>query len=124
MDGGAIDTTNRALSGRGGDIKISAESILLDGRAGEERSTGIGARSIVLSLPRGIDRLDSTSGNIEISTTRLDIISGAGIDTSTLGGRDGGSITINADSILIDDNQSLHRVVFALPSDGGQITGN
>ena len=88
---GAEISSNTFGFGKAGSITISAETILLDG--GQAGFTRIGAQTFG----------DGTGGNIQIATRDLQLVNGALINGNTFFRGDAGSITISADTILLDD---------------------
>jgi len=84
-------------SGSSGVVNINASNYIeLNGIGNNSLLAGSGLTSLSLSSQKG------NANDLIINTSKLNIINGATITTSTLGSGDGGKITINAnDSILI-----------------------
>ena len=97
MKGGNIDTSTLG-SGDGGSIRVTAETIDIDGLDDASLFTGLDAGT---SLKEG---MGGKGGNIDIDTSTLNIFNGGVIQTPTSGSGDGGSISISAEMIRIDDH--------------------
>jgi len=83
-------------TGRGGNIVMTARSILLDGTDSQINS---GTNSISSSSPTS-----GAGGDVVLRTGNLKITRGAFITTETDGGGDGGNIMVTAKSITIDSS--------------------
>ncbi len=105
MVNGAILNTNTLGTGLAGDIRITADRIYVDHLDNMFFPTGIFAQAFPQNIPpdqQGI-AVPGTAGNIEIDTGSLEVVNGAQVSATTTGSADGGSITIFADDILLDD---------------------
>ena len=107
--GGAI-TSSTAGSGRGGDIQISAPSIVLDGGGS---TSGILADTLA----------DGQGGNVFVSADSLVIRNAARISSATGGTGNGGNIDIGASTIQLDGQASFLLTGFSVQSVPGS-TGN
>ena len=85
-------------SGFGGDINIHAKTILFNGAAeGNRDIPNIQILAVTLNPVNG-----GKGGNITLHADTLELIHSVGITADTRGDGDAGSITINAESILLD----------------------
>ncbi len=102
LNGGQIKSISTAGLGAGGNISISAQSILLDGGGLVDENnfplTQISTSTGDLFLGGGAGR----GGDIVIQTGSLDLINSAQISSATFGLGDAGRIDITAASIRLD----------------------
>jgi filamentous hemagglutinin family protein len=91
---GAQIMSNSMWSGAGGDIEVTANSILLSGVDSQGNRSGISS-SVVSDLATG------AGGDIRINAQNLEVKEGATIMAATIGPGDGGKIELNAESVLI-----------------------
>lgn len=93
---GALVSTSTAGQGNAGDVSIRAtDTVALDGVG----QTGLSS-SIVSQVAAGAI---GNGGNVTISTDRLSVTHGAGLDTSTVGNGNAGNIIIDAsESVAFD----------------------
>ena len=94
FDGGQIsaNTSSNGLGGRGGNVTVRADDILLEG--GRVFESKISAESV--SPGDGGD-----GGNVDVTAGRLRIFDGARISATTFGGGDGGDVVVRAQDALI-----------------------
>jgi filamentous hemagglutinin family protein len=126
-DGGQIFSSNSAVKISGA-ISITAEEISIL-RAKEP--TGIFNRFDREAESNNNDRIDSaiSGGSIQIETSRLSLVDGAQISTSTFGMGDAGKIIINAREELTISNQDVFTAedifsgIFAQVNDGSRGNG-
>lgn len=108
--GGGLISTTTASTGKGGDLDVQAGSFLMDG------TTFLGSTGIFTSTFFG----SGNAGDLTIRTPGvLRIIGGADIAASTYGPGQGGSVTVNAGSILISDFNPFDTGVFAVSLGSG-----
>jgi filamentous hemagglutinin family protein len=108
VTGDAVITTDSLAFGRGGDITVNADDILLSGIGAE--TAGIGAQSVFAG----------DAGNVEVNATgTIEIRGGARISVSTAGVGNGGTATVSAgESITFEDMDSrILSVTVPLPDD-------
>ena len=98
VNGGQISATTFG-SGDGGRLAINAESILIN-RQNSQIATGISGNSLLKSG-------GGKGGDIFVDTTRLQVINGGEISANTFGSGDGGTLKITAESIFVNDQNSL-----------------
>jgi large exoprotein involved in heme utilization and adhesion len=91
---GAQIMSNSRRSGAGGDVEVTANSILLSGV--NERGFQSGISSSVVS-----DLATGAGGDIRINAQSLEVKEGATISAATLGPGDGGRIELNSESVLV-----------------------
>jgi filamentous hemagglutinin family protein len=110
--------SNRIISdafstGRGGDVSISTERLLLQGSGNVIRAWTFGA---------------ADSGNIKIDAPDISIIGGlkesSGIAIRTFGGADGGNLTFNTDRLLVWNGGSIANNVNGGSGSAGNVTVN
>jgi filamentous hemagglutinin family protein len=96
MTGGAQIRSRSFSSGKGGEIEVTANSILLSGvdKLGDYPSA---ISSSTSSLATG------NAGNIRINTQNLEVKDGAIITTETKGAGNGGKLELSAKSVLVKD---------------------
>lgn len=95
QDGSWISTLTNS-TGRGGDITIqAADFVQLVGTDG--RGPGGGEASLILTDTTGPGR----AGNLFLSTDNLVVLGGAQVSASTFSRGTGGSLTVNANNILL-----------------------
>lgn len=96
FNSGLLDTSTYG-TGDGGDIGVVAEHVLLEDVGVQilEQPSGLYSRSTRAGT-------GGRGGNINIRTTRLDVLSGAQVLTSTFSSQPAGRIDINAGDLLID----------------------
>jgi large exoprotein involved in heme utilization and adhesion len=118
---GGIITTTTFGSGDGGDIEIKADTVILNGQ-GSTQDT-----SVTAETEAGVNR--GNSGSISVVSKSLQVLNGAEISTSTFGDGQGGSVTINADSVLLNGQGNskftgINAATFSESSggNGGQIS--
>lgn len=94
FDGGQIsaNTSSNGLGGRGGNVTVRADDILLEG--GRVFESKISAESV--SPGDGGD-----GGNVDVVAGRLRILDGARISATTFGGGAGGDVSVRADDAFI-----------------------
>ena len=97
VNGGTISSSTFG-DGDGGSIAITAESILVDGQS-SQFVTGIFAQT---QLAQG----GGSGGDINIEVIDLQVINGGTISADTFGSGDGGTVTVTAESILVDRQNS------------------
>jgi filamentous hemagglutinin family protein len=91
---GAQIMSNSRRSGAGGDIEVTANSVLLSGVNSQGYQSGISS-SVVSELATG------AGGDIRINAQSLEVREGATIMAATMGPGDGGKIEVNSESVLI-----------------------
>ncbi|MCP4111221.1 MAG: filamentous hemagglutinin N-terminal domain-containing protein, partial [Desulfobacteraceae bacterium] len=103
-DGAQISSSSSSGIGNGGNITIRAfESVSLKGNDdyhGEQEERGSGQGSTILTIGYGGNANTGEGGNILIETKKLSLDNGAQINSSTLGGIDGGDITIYVSELI------------------------
>jgi filamentous hemagglutinin family protein len=93
-------SSNTFGQGNGGNVTVTARSILIDGM-GSDLSTGISARaSNIRSNPLHLSI--GNAGNIIVGAENLTITGGGKISSSTFAQGNGGTVSVTADSLLID----------------------
>lgn len=110
-------TADRA--GRGGDVRIRANSILLAGTDGSDQATSPSAL-FTQSIGAGF------SGDLFLIADRLQVLSGGQISATTFGTGDAGNINIGAnqiDLIGVIANQGRPFLSNGLPASGGIFVG-
>ena len=123
VHGGVINTSTSS-SKNGGNITITATEIFLDNDefiSPIPNSAGGGGTAIAASAFS-----EGDAGNIDITTTQLEILNGAEITASTAGAGQGGNIDIDAQEILLDGHsQSILKpsniAVVSRPSISGDV---
>ena len=97
QNGGVISTADSLLGGDAGDVAVSAGQLVIDGQNSEE-TTGI------FSVTGG---LAGSAGSIDVAVAETaDILSGGQITTITSSTGDAGNITLAAEQLLIDSQDS------------------
>jgi filamentous hemagglutinin family protein len=114
IEGGASIDTDTSTSANAGDVTVSAQSILIDGK-GYNRGTYISAEAEPTSTGAG--------GNVTISAGSLVITHGGDIDTDTYDSHNAGDIEVHAGSfsILADPHQDTY---LSSDTEGGGDAGN
>ena len=97
VSGGAISTTTRG-SGDGGTLIFTAETVFVDGQD-LRLFTGIGAQTVFKND-------GGKGGNVIIDTTELKVVNGGSISTTTFGSGDGGTLTVTAEAVFVDGQNS------------------
>ncbi|MBO9998208.1 MAG: filamentous hemagglutinin N-terminal domain-containing protein [Cyanobacteria bacterium SID2] len=118
---GAQISTGTAASGNGGDLRISADTVLVDGIGISIDGT---RRSSILSQVQPLETIEfqatGNAGNIVIETRELLVCDGGIVGAMTMGYGDGGNISIAADLVEvrgIEQNfQETRLDVGAVPS--------
>ncbi|HEY0648864.1 filamentous hemagglutinin N-terminal domain-containing protein [Phenylobacterium sp.] len=116
MTDGLVSSTSKSI-GRGGDVRIFADEVSLDGQnrgsvfiASEALDQGAGGRVFIEAGKVTLDRgavISSTSfgpahaGDIGMQVGELSVLRNAIVSSSALGGGDAGDITIVANKILL-----------------------
>jgi filamentous hemagglutinin family protein len=124
LNGGQIKALSPAGLGAGGNIKVSAQSVLLDGGGAVDEnffpSTQISTSTGDLFLGGGSGR----GGDIVIQTGSLELVNSAQISSATFGLGDAGRIDITASSVRLDAQlaSSVQIAANSQPFDG--IGGN
>ena len=98
---GATISVSTFGSGSGGILGIKADSVLLDG----QDSTGFTGLTAETNHPVA----GGTGGDINVTAGTLQILNGAGIVASTNGSGPGGSVTVNADRLVMNGLMSSIR---------------
>ncbi len=98
FDGAQISTTAIARS-PGGDLKVTADRILLSGRV--QAADGGTTPAGLFSSTTGTLAQSGRGGNIEVKTQELTIQNGASISVSSQGRGESGSIAIDADKVSV-----------------------
>ena len=96
MPGGTISSSTYG-TGNGGDVRIHADSLLIDAAGavdgfGEPIPTGIFANT----------GISGSGGSIALRARDVKIMAGGQISSSTFGDGDGGSVNVKAESLVID----------------------
>ena len=115
VNGAAIDARTNGFGNAGNITIINAERILLGNGNVATLPTGIGSGSLENSTGDG--------GNINIQTTRLEILPASGIEAGSQGNGDGGNITVAAETIIIDSKGTMLPTGIATQS-GSESGGN
>ncbi|MFZ6873503.1 filamentous hemagglutinin N-terminal domain-containing protein [Undibacterium sp. Di27W] len=93
---GALMSSSTYTSGNGGNVRVSANEILLDGADANGPSTGL-----LSTTNNGT----GNAGNIEVNARgKLSILNSAQISTATYAAGQGADVKINAAELLIDGN--------------------
>jgi filamentous hemagglutinin family protein len=92
IEGGASIDTDTATSGQAGDVRVTAKSILIDGK-GYDRGTYISAEAEPSSTGAG--------GSVTINAGRLVITRGGDVDTDTYDNQNAGDIVVHVGSLSI-----------------------
>jgi large exoprotein involved in heme utilization and adhesion len=134
VNGGQINSISTAGLGAGGDINLTAQSILLDGKGLTDGnfnpltqiSTATGAQ---VTTPDGI--VENTGGpgrggNIVITAGSLELVNSAQISSASFGSGPAGRIEITADSVRLDALLTTPTQISAntLNQDGGGKAGD
>jgi filamentous hemagglutinin family protein len=120
LNGGQIKALSPAGFGAGGNINVSAQSVLLDGGGAVDEnffpSTQISTSTGDLFLGGGSGR----GGDIVIQTDSLELINSAQISSATFGLGDAGRIDITASSVRLDAQfaSSVQIAANSQPFDG------
>ncbi len=123
------------LAGRGGEIRIEAESVNLTGTdvstaavVGDVEQAGnifIQTEELLLddtSLATSVEPgAGGTGGDIEIAAGTLTLTNASFIDTATFSAGDAGNVLINAESISLDNNSNIFSTTSA-GGDAGNVT--
>jgi len=91
MDGASI-MSNSTGSGAGGDLEVTANSILL---------SGVDKRGYQSAISSSVVFATGAGGDIRINAQSLEVKEGAIISAATVGPGDGGKIDVNAESVQI-----------------------
>jgi filamentous hemagglutinin family protein len=111
---GALVSTNTAGDAPGGNVRITANTIDLDGTSSNGQfGSGIGSQVNSAGSGRG--------GNITVETDLLSVTNGAGITSSALGDGSAGNIDLTTRTLRLDRG-SINA--FALLGDGADINLN
>jgi filamentous hemagglutinin family protein len=114
LNGGVISPSTFS-SGDAGMVKISADTIVIDGQGGS-KNTGI--------YDQAYDGSTGKAGDIEVKATgTLSVLNGGIISSSTYSSGDAGTVKVNAGTILIDRQGGNHATGIIDHADGGS-TGN
>ena len=116
-DGARIDSST-ATTGAGGDIRISAQTLEMDGSAVSVLSEGTAdAGRIELDIGQSLVLSDSSvvaeareafGGSIVVSVGRMLQMAGSTISSTVLGGAgDGGNVTIDPEFVILDDSRII-----------------
>jgi large exoprotein involved in heme utilization and adhesion len=93
VNGGQISATTET-QGRGGEVRVTARDLMLDGHVGDAISS-ISSDSITTAGKGG------DSGGVNVTADRLVISDGARISATTFGNGDAGSVRVNAGTALL-----------------------
>ena len=110
LNGGVISTGTNG-SGAGGNISVKARTTRIEGR--DNPSTGITA--VTFAETNG-----GKAGNVTLEGDSLHVLNGGIINTNTFGSGEGGSISIEAQSVLLDGQGSAHDT--SITADTGAAT--
>lgn len=91
---GGLITADTFGEGDGGDVRITAREVTLDG-AGSTLFTGIAAKAHNNATGR--------AGNLSVRATNVSVLAGAQIEASTSGAGAGGDLTVTATRLIVDD---------------------
>ena len=103
LNGGQISATTRG-TGNGGMLSIVADSILVDGSDPSSSKTDVDTEIVARTFFE--DEGAGDAGSIMIDTDGLTVVNGGQISATTRGTGDGGSLDIDANTILIDGRNS------------------
>ncbi|MBW4548695.1 MAG: S-layer family protein [Symplocastrum torsivum CPER-KK1] len=128
QDGGAV-TTSTGGTGSAGSLTINAsESVEVSGRPPvPSLPSYVGSSAVIASdILKQTFRLPPTpsgfSGNVTINTQRLSVTDGATVEVSNQGVGNGGTLTINANSIFLDSRGAITAATAS--GEGGDIDLN
>jgi filamentous hemagglutinin family protein len=110
LDGGAIIAGTQG-AGTPGSIVVSAGTLRIDGRNANNLYTGIGG-----------DALTGGAGApVLVQARRVEVLEGGAISSSTFSARDAGSVTVRADSVVVDGGgrASVATGISAVSGDAG-----
>jgi filamentous haemagglutinin family N-terminal domain len=111
-DGAAISSENYG-SGKGGDLTLEADDILLEGHIKDSEGKKIIGNSGLFAIAFGLDpnelgiRRSGDGGNIQVKTKQLKIRDGAQISTDTLGAGNSGKLMVEANHIALEDPNTV-----------------
>ena len=94
-------TTDASGSGRGGDILISAPSILVDGQDLDVASEGNSPNRTRIAAETSSDSARATGGDVIVSSDSLELRGGAEISTSTFGPAQAGRVAITTTALML-----------------------
>ena len=114
MDGGLISTDTLG-AGRGGDLTIMADNMILDGSASGDIFTGIFMNVLIGSTGVGGNLTIENSEGGPINSL---VIRSALMSTATFGSGRGGNINIQSDELLIDGDGIFAMISTATVNDG------
>jgi large exoprotein involved in heme utilization and adhesion len=120
-DGAAISASTFG-AGRGGDLRVTADTMLLEG-VGEGEATGLFAQTTT-------SRSTGDAGELTVNVDYLTMRDGAAIGVSTFGAGRGGHLRVTADTMLLEgvrEGNSTGLFAQALSEstgDAGELTVN
>jgi filamentous hemagglutinin family protein len=96
---GALISSSTGGNGNGGDVRVIANSIVLDGTVSNGQfSSGVGSQVGFTATGNG--------GDVTVETGSLTVTNGAAVSASTFGNGDGGNVRVIANSIVLDGTAS------------------
>ena len=112
---GAIISTTTSGPGSGGDLRVVAEQILMDGQ-GRVGKLSLMGDAVITDGFTGLYTLSTSenggaAGSLNITTGQLEVRNGAAINANTFGGGAAGAMVIVAEQVLIDHAQVVTESV-------------
>ena len=131
---GILATVQPNTQGNGGNVNITTDSLSLTNGAvinvstlgiGNAGNTTIDANTITLDASNIFAQIaagaQGSGGSIDITTDSLELINGASISASTFGEGDAGSVTIDANTVSLDNSNIRAQVQTDAQGNGGSI---
>jgi filamentous hemagglutinin family protein len=112
---GASLTAGTFGNGRSGSIRVSASTLLIDGKEANQSFTGI-AGDALLGL--------GTGAEVQVDATQITLRNGGSITSSTFSSADAGSVRVSADRISIDGGDRRSSTGISADSGGAGRAGN
>ena len=123
IEGGAYVSTDTIGAGKGGNLSVDALDVQIIGRSADNK---VGSRLSALAQPNST----GDAGSLTIKTNTLLVRDGAYVSTATFGAGKGGNLTVDAQGVQLIGTSADNQVVSGLSAsaepnstgDGGSLT--